>query len=1828
VTFANPAAATTNAGFGAAGDYVLRLSATDGEFTATDDVAVSVSPQNQAPVVDAGPDLVVALPNTASLVGNVSDDGLPAGSALVIAWSVVSGPGTVTFASPNAPATSASFGAAGDYVLRLSATDGELSTSDDVTVSVSPQNQAPVVDAGPDQTVFLPAGATLNGTVNDDGLPAGGALTITWEQVSGPGTATFSNANSAFTTATFSAAGDYVLRLTASDGELSTSDEIAIAVIPPNQAPVVNAGADQTVFLPATAALAGTVTDDGLPDGSPLVIAWSKVSGPGDVTFATPDAAATTAAFATAGDYVLRLTASDGDLTATDDVAITVIPPNQAPTVNAGADQTVALPNTAALSGTVSDDGLPQGSSVTVTWSKLSGPGTVTFDDASATATRASFGEEGSYVLRLTATDGELSASDDVAITVLPRNKAPNVSAGADQTVFLPADATLNGTVSDDGFPQGSTLAISWTKVSGPGAVTFANASAASTTASFSVAGDYVLRLEASDGEFAVFDDVAITVIPPNAEPFVNAGPDQTVFLPATGTLAGVVTDDGLPQGSTLAIAWSKVSGPGNVTFANASSPATTAAFSAAGDFVLRLTASDGEFTISDDVAITVIPPNTAPVVNAGADQTVFLPATGTLNGSATDDGLPQGSSVTVAWSKVSGPGNVTFASPANAATGVSFSDPGDYVLRLSASDGELSASDDIAVHVVPPNQAPNVNAGADQTVFLPAVASLNGTASDDGLPQGSTLAIAWTKVSGPGVVAFGDANSLATTATFLVPGDYVLRLTVSDGEFAVFDELSITVIPPNTAPVVNAGADQTVFLPANGTLNGSVGDDGLPQGSVLAISWSKVSGPGTVTFANPSSAATTASFSVAGDYVLRLSASDGEFTTSDDVAITVIPPNTAPVVNAGADQTVFLPATGTLGGSVTDDGLPQGSAVAISWSKVSGPGTVTFADASSAATSASFSDPGEYVLRLTASDGEFASSDDVAVIVIPPNQAPSVNAGADQTVFLPATASLSGSVTDDGLPQGSTVAVSWSKVSGPGTVTFADASAAATTASFSIAGDYVLRLTASDGEFAVFDELSITVFPPNQAPAVNAGADQTVFLPATATLSGSVTDDGLPQGSTLTIGWSKVSGPGTVTFASPNSAATSASFSAAGDYVLRLSASDGEFTGADDVAITVIPPNTAPSVDAGADLTVFLPATATLSGSVTDDGLPQGSTLTIGWSKVSGPGNVTFSDPTSAATTASFSDPGSYLLRLTASDGEFTSSDDVAITVIPRNTAPTVNAGPDQTVSLPATATLSGSVTDDGLPQGSTLAITWSMVTGPAAVTFANPNSPTTSASFTTAGNYVLRLTASDTEFAVFDELAITVFPANQAPLVDAGADQTIFLPATATLGAVVIDDGLPQGSTLTTTWSEVSGPGTVTFANASATTTAAGFSAPGTYVLRETATDGEFTTSDDVTITVIPPNQAPSVNAGADQTVFLPANATLNGSVTDDGLPQGSTVTVAWSVVSGPGTVTFTVPNTATTVASFSAAGNYVLRLSASDGQLTGSDDVAITVIPPNQPPVVDAGPDRTILMPGTGTLNGSVTDDGLPQGSTLSISWSKLSGPGTVTFGSPTSAVTTVTFGTAGTYVLRLTASDGEFTRTDDVTIAPQNQPPVVNAGNDITVFLPSAITLVGTVTDDGLPAGSTVSVQWTKVSGPGVVNFTSPLTKQTNATFILGGTYVLRLTATDGELTAFDDVTVTVITNNRAPVVNAGPDQTVSLAAGAQLAGTATDDGLPVGSTLAVTWSKVNGPGTVTFADLHAASTSATFSVAGTYTLQLAGTDGEFTTTDSVIITVTP
>lgn len=158
-------------------------------------------------------------------------------------------------------------------------------------------------------------------------------------------------------------------------------------------------------------------------------------------------------------------------------------------------------------------------------------------------------------------------------------------------------------------------------------------------------------------------------------------------------------------------------------------------------------------------------------------------------------------------------------------------------------------------------------------------------------------------------------------------------------------------------------------------------------------------------------------------------------------------------------------------------------------------------------------------------------------------------------------------------------------------------------------------------------------------------------------------------------------------------------------------------------------------------------------------------------------------------------------------------------------------------------------------------------------------------------------------------------------------------------------------------------------------------------------------------------------------------------------------------------------------------------------------------------------------------------------------VAVAWETLSAPvgGVATFADPTSLSTTVQFNLPGTYVLRAIGTDSGVSSEQQLTVqvtanaGGQNLAPTVSL-TDSTVAVSSGgpfnlAVASPTATDDGLPSPpATTALNWTQVSGPGPVGFDDSSILAPDATFPYPGIYQLRLTADDGEVQTFDEVTI--------------------------------------------------------------------------------------------------
>jgi hypothetical protein len=172
---------------------------------------------------------------------------------------------------------------------------------------------------------------------------------------------------------------------------------------------------------------------------------------------------------------------------------------------------------------------------------------------------------------------------------------------------------------------------------------------------------------------------------------------------------------------------------------------------------------------------------------------------------------------------------------------------------------------------------------------------------------------------------------------------------------------------------------------------------------------------------------------------------------------------------------------------------------------------------------------------------------------------------------------------------------------------------------------------------------------------------------------------------------------------------------------------------------------------------------------------------------------------------------------------------------------------------------------------------------------------------------------------------------------------------------------------------------------------------------------------------------NKPPVADAGDDQVITLPIDSVLlDGSASHD--PDGSIARFQWSKVSGPSA--FPVANIAKPLLKNLSAGTYVFELMVTDNQgLSGRDTVMIivdAVLMPNHPPIANAGPDQTIILPENSVnLDGSNSSD--PDNNITTYKWTKVSGPSTFNITGPSAMQTSVTGLVKGVYQFELQVTD---------------------------------------------------------------------------------------------------------------------------------------------------------------------------------------------------------
>ena len=418
-----------------------------------------------------------------------------------------------------------------------------------------------------------------------------------------------------------------------------------------------------------------------------------------------------------------------------------------------------------------------------------------------------------------------------------------------------------------------------------------------------------------------------------NLAPAVNitSPTANVVFLLGSNVnmiLEAMVMDDG--DTNALTYWWSKVSGPDSLAFGDTNQASTTVSFTNAGIYVLRLTADDGQLQSFAEVTAVV-----------GA---VELLSTNSLHWS-----FDEGSGTNVFDSSGAGNNGVLAGNPAWVTNGVlggalSFAGGNDSVRGTNATsslDGLPAFSLSLWVKQTGTN--------ADQGIFTAADSGTNVTLS----------------LSSKNVASYGQYTNVIE-ATVATTRGFVRRISANNIATNAWQHLLLTW---------SNGVAPALFI--NGQLD-------QPMAHMVALGGVLTNCPQFVVGKGPP------------DWLLSWNGHIDDvrlfprlLTAGEAAALASLPPtNCAAVVDAGTNFTLQLNTPGTLAGLITDDGrpVPPGTVVAT-WTNLSGPVPVTITNVNSLTNTIPFTDPGEYVFRLIADDGQVKTYSDITLTVIEPTR-------------------------------------------------------------------------------------------------------------------------------------------------------------------------------------------------------------------------------------------------------------------------------------------------------------------------------------------------------------------------------------------------------------------------------------------------------------------------------------------------------------------------------------------------------------------------------------------------------------------------------------------------------------------------------------------------------------------------------------------------------------------------------------------------------------------------------------------------------------------------
>ena len=1433
-----------------------------------------------------------------------------------------------------------------------------------------------------------------------------------------------------------------------------------------------------------------------------------------------------------------------------------------------------------------------------------------------------SFVTAGSYVVEVTAQDASLAATSRFTLTI------GNVAAAPRLVSAIPTQNATEGSYSNLSFagyfvePDGE--AMTFTASGLPAGMSLSSAGELIGVPSYTAAGTYTVTLTARDASGNTTSTTFSLVVansnaaPTGSVPAQVANEGQAFAVNFASYFSDV---DGDPLSFSLRVLqrmydsemrqWEEwdVSIPEGLSF-NGRVLSGTPSYTTAGSYILEVTASDGRLSGTSRATLTINNQSAPPVIvspipmqNVSEGSAVSISVAGhfadldgdVLTFNAT--GLPSGLTI----------------STAGLITGwLGYNQNGNYPVTVYATDPSgkfVSASFTLAVANVngaPSGSVPALNISEGQSVNYNTAAYFSDP-DGDALTYTARFLVReydaelkrWSEwpVGIPEGLSFGSNGVLSGVPSFVTAGSYVVEVTAQDASLAATSRFTLTIGNVAAAPrLVSA-------IPTQNATEGSYSNLSFagyfvePDSEAMTFTASGL--PAGMSLSSAGELIGVPSYTAAGTYTVTLTARDASGnTTSTTFTLIVANANAAPtgsvpsqVANEGQAFNVNF---ANYFSDVDGDALTYTLRVLVGTTEVGLPQGLSYSAGVLSGTP-SYTTAGSYILEVTASDGRLSGTSRATLtinnqsappVIVSPIPTQNVTEGSAVNI------NVAGYFSDPDAD-----ALTFNATGLPSGLTISTAGLITGWLGYNQNGNYPVTVYATDpsGKFVsasfTLAVANVNGAPSGSVPALNISEGQSVNYNTAAYFSD-------PDGDALTYSarflvreydaelkrWSEwpVGIPEGLSFGSNGVLSGVPSFVTAGSYVVEVTAQDASLAATSRFTLTI------GNVAAAPRLVSAIPTQNATEGSYSNLSFagyfiePDSEAMTFTASGL--PAGMSLSSAGELIGVPSYTAAGTYTVTLTARDASGnTTSTTFTLIVANANAAPTgsvpsqvANEGQAFNVNfanyfsdvdgdaLTYTLRVLVGTTEVGLPQG--LSYSAGVLSG--------------TPSYTTAGSYILEVTASDGRLSGTSRATLTINNQSAPPVIVSPIPTQNVTEGSAVNINVAGYFSDPDADALT--FNATGLPSGLTISTAGLITGWLGYNQNGNYPVTVYATDpsGKFVSAS-FTLAVANVNGAPSgsvpaLNISEGQSVNYNTAAYFSD-------PDGDALTYSarflvreydaelkrWSEwpVGIPEGLSFGSNGVLSGVPSFVTAGSYVVEVTAQDASLAATSRFTLTI------GNVAAAPRLVSAIPTQNATEGSYsnlsfagyfiepdseamtfTASGLPAGMSLSSAGQLTGTPG---------------YSAAGTYTVTLVARDasGNTTSTTfSLVVANSNAAPtgsvpaqVANEGQAFAVNFASYFSDV-----DGDPLSFSLRVlqrmydsemrQWEEwdVSIPEGLSFNGRVLSGTPS-YNTSGSYILEVTASDGRLSASARSTFTIndmAPPNRAPITSGLGNQTVS------------------------------------------------------------------------------